>query len=258
MLSSEEIAQQQHLLMTHRRTLAIYLEQRAELGRAYSPPALINGIEETRSEIRRIKTRLSAAGVTVSDDPDDEDVPLPPIRPVAPPPQHGRRLRLVWWAIGGTLAIVLIVGVGWWAATSLPSNIASQEEPVATLQEETPTNLEATPTTETDVAALEGQLQEANIALSAVQVEQVREYMNRSQTGYKLLAEHALQIVGDQRFRDTIYLDELDTRYTALVGEARYAEFNEDKLKEAMVLAWNGHYPDNQVDAFEKMVEPRS
>src|SRR5206468_8959740 len=47
---------------------------------------------------------------------------------------------------------------------------------------------------------------------------EVREYINNPDTGYKLLAEHALQVVGDQKFRDTLYLDELDTRYTDLVG----------------------------------------
>lgn len=72
-LSSEEITQQLHLLSTYRRTLTIYLQQRAEIGRAYSPPGLLNGINETQAHIRRIKALLRSANVVVTDDPDDED-----------------------------------------------------------------------------------------------------------------------------------------------------------------------------------------
>jgi hypothetical protein len=41
MLPADEIAEQEQLLATHRHTLMIYLEQQAEIGRAYSPPSLI-------------------------------------------------------------------------------------------------------------------------------------------------------------------------------------------------------------------------
>jgi hypothetical protein len=88
--------------------------------------------------------------------------------------------------------------------------------------------------------------------------QEVREYINNPDTGYKLLAEHALQVVGDQKFRDTLYLDELDTRYTDLVGQEHYAEFDEERLKAAIVRAWNEHYPDKQVQSFDELVEPRS
>ena len=88
MLSPEEIVEQQQLLAAYRRTLAVYLRQQAEIGRAFSPPALINGIDETRRDIKRIKAILQAASAEVAEDPDDDE----------PPPQatdhhraHGRR-----------------------------------------------------------------------------------------------------------------------------------------------------------------------
>jgi hypothetical protein len=254
MLSPEEIAEQQQLLAAHRRTLAIYLKQQAMIGRAYSPPVLINGIEDARSNIRRIKRILNAAGVAAPNDPDDDSSTSTLPRPVALPTQGGLLPRWQWPVVAGILAIVLAIG-GWWVS-SQPKDTSSQEATPPALEEATPPG--ETPSTESNAADLEGQLTEANIALSAVQVEQVREYINDSSTGYKLLAEHALQVVGDQKFRDTLYLDELDTRYTDLVGQDHYAEFNEERLKEAMVRAWNEHYTDRQVDSFDQIVESRS
>jgi signal peptidase I len=73
LLPADEVAEQQRLLATYRHTLAIYLRQQAELGgTTYSPPALLNGIDEARHAIARIKTLLRDAQVVVADDPDDE------------------------------------------------------------------------------------------------------------------------------------------------------------------------------------------
>jgi hypothetical protein len=260
MLSPEEIVQQQKLLATYRRTLAVYLKQQAEIGRAYSPPALINGIEDTRTNIKRIKEILSAAGIQVPVDPDDEEPPPPPPRPVALPTQDRVFPRWFWPIVAGTLAIALAIGVGWWRLSNPQNGTSSQEQtPVAVetpTKEETPT--EEAPTVEIDLSTLESQLADANIALSAVQVENVRDYINKPDTGYKAFAEHALQVVGDRKFRDTIYLDEMEVKYTELVGEEHYIEFNDQRLREAMVEAWNGHYPDQQVTSFDEIVEPRS
>jgi hypothetical protein len=271
MLSPEEIAEQQQLLAAHRRTLAIYLKQQAMIGRAYSPPALINGIEDARSTIRRIKRTLTAAGVTVPNDPDDESstATLPRLETVLP---QGRLLpRWLWPVVAGSLALVLAIGGGWWWLSNQPSDPsvpaaiqpAPDEATAPAADEASPA--EAAPAAETNTAELEEQLAAANIALSAVQVDQVREFINDPGTPYKQLAEHALQVVGDQRFRDTLYLDELDEHYTNLVREEqhldfeqRYLEFDEEQLKAAMVRAWNGHYTDNHVDVFEQIVEPRS
>jgi hypothetical protein len=265
MLSPEEIAEQQKLLATYRRTLAIYLKQRAMIGQAYSPPALITGIEETRSNIKRIKATLKAGGTVVPDDPDDESTTATFIRPAALSASSRPRRLWIWLVVVDIVALALAIG-GWWWFYGQPTDTASQAATSPAIEEITPpaetpfdvTPSEEPPTTEPSTADLEEQLTAANIALSAVQVEQVREYINDPDTGYKLLAEHALQVVGDQRFRETIFLDELDVRYTELVGEEHFAEFNEDRLKEAMVLAWNGHYTDNKVESFEEIVESRS
>jgi hypothetical protein len=78
-----------------------------------------------------------------------------------------------------------------------------------------------------------------------------------SKTGYKLLAEHALQVVGDQKFRNPLFLDELDVRYTDLVGQEHFADFDEDQLKAGMLRAWNEHYTDQPVDSYDQIVESR-
>src|SRR5215213_5650933 len=103
MLTPEEIAEQQQLLATYRHTLAIYLKQRAMIGQAYSPPALITGIEEARGNIKRIKTTLKAAGVAVPDDPDDESTTATFTRPAAlSAPSRPRRLW-VWFVAIDTI-----------------------------------------------------------------------------------------------------------------------------------------------------------
>ncbi len=73
MATQEEIAQMQRLLEVNRRTLAVYLEQQAMFSKAYSPPAVINAIHETRSEIRRIKAVLRDWGVHYEDRPNDTE-----------------------------------------------------------------------------------------------------------------------------------------------------------------------------------------
>jgi len=67
--------QQLELLAAHRRTLAVYLRQQAELG-VLAPPGVVNGIETTRAEIRRIKKALRDSGVQVEDEPNDDAPPL--------------------------------------------------------------------------------------------------------------------------------------------------------------------------------------
>lgn len=85
-----DIEDQQSLLRTYRRTLSIYLRQRVELGGGYAPPGLINGIDDARENIARLKTILRQWGAPVEDLPnDDEPAPAalpaaPPVRPAAP------------------------------------------------------------------------------------------------------------------------------------------------------------------------------
>jgi hypothetical protein len=69
--TTEVIADQQKLLMTHRRTLAILLEQQAQHTTAYVPTSIVHGIAEARDHIRQIKATLHSWGVTVDDQPNE-------------------------------------------------------------------------------------------------------------------------------------------------------------------------------------------
>jgi DNA polymerase III delta prime subunit len=73
-LDQEMINAQLDLLAVHRRTLAVYLRQQAQLG-VLAPPGLANGIAETQSAIRSIKEQLRAEGVLVADEPSDDVQP---------------------------------------------------------------------------------------------------------------------------------------------------------------------------------------
>lgn len=73
MPNQDEIEQQRRLLETHRGNLALYLIQRVQLGKAYIPPGIANGIHEERQNISRIKAILRDWGAEVEDHPDDYD-----------------------------------------------------------------------------------------------------------------------------------------------------------------------------------------
>ncbi len=72
MASPEDIDAQQRLLSQHRRTLAVYLEQLAQLSSSYAPPGIINGAYEACGHIRRSKDTLREWGIDVEIDPNDE------------------------------------------------------------------------------------------------------------------------------------------------------------------------------------------
>lgn len=101
MPNADDLNNQRILLATYRRTLAIQLDQRATLGAAYTPPRVINGISEGRSQIARIKSALRESGADVSDDPNDAEpvqaaqallatLPLDVVPAVALLPTHSR------------------------------------------------------------------------------------------------------------------------------------------------------------------------
>ena len=71
MTSDDEILNFQHRLKLYRRSLAHYLSQQAQHGSAYTPPAIIHGIEEARENIVSIKRTLRSWGIKVDDHPDD-------------------------------------------------------------------------------------------------------------------------------------------------------------------------------------------
>src|SRR6266498_1117176 len=82
-LDQEAITQQLELLAAHRRMLAVYLRQQAELG-VLAPPGVVNGIAEARAEIGRVKVALREGGMVVEDELNDEgplatELPTPPV-----------------------------------------------------------------------------------------------------------------------------------------------------------------------------------
>jgi nucleoside phosphorylase len=83
MPTDEAIAQQQRLLATHRRTLAILLDQQAQHTPAYAPPSIAHGIAEARAQILRIKAALRGWGQPAEDEPND--APADSARPTATP-----------------------------------------------------------------------------------------------------------------------------------------------------------------------------
>ena len=70
-VTQEQIDDQYDLLVSHRRTLALYLKQQAQLGSAYAPPGVAGGICEARDAIKRVKATLRGWGQAVDDHPDD-------------------------------------------------------------------------------------------------------------------------------------------------------------------------------------------
>jgi hypothetical protein len=71
MPTSEDIAAQQQLLDTHRKTLHVLLTQQAQFGSAYTPPAIIHGIQAARAAIHDIKNTLRLWGAPAEDRPDE-------------------------------------------------------------------------------------------------------------------------------------------------------------------------------------------
>ena len=146
LLPADEVAEQEQLLYTYRHTLAIYLRQAAEMGgMAYSPPALLNGVDEAQRNIARIKGILRSAGVDVAEDPDDEATadwamarrersvaaPTGAWRPTRRPPRP-------WVLVGAgvaALAIILIL-TRWLAGASfgLPGHATSPATQVFTVE----------------------------------------------------------------------------------------------------------------------------
>lgn len=111
MPSPEDIANQQELLAAYRRTLAQLLKQQALISELFTPPAIANGIDEARENIRRLKSSLRAWGVPIEDFPTDEApaaAPLP--APLSAPATRERHPRRIVWLIGA-LALVAALGV---------------------------------------------------------------------------------------------------------------------------------------------------
>jgi hypothetical protein len=89
MPDQDEIAAQQALLQAHRQTLDVLLIQQAQLGAAYAPPAIVNGIRAARDAIVQIKRTLGEWGVPVADSPNDAAPAAPADDLAAPRPGVG-------------------------------------------------------------------------------------------------------------------------------------------------------------------------
>ena len=78
MPTPEDIAAQQNILAAYRRTLALYLVQRAAQGGAgYVQIGVANGIIETRGHILRCKETLRSWNAPIEDHPDDYEAEAP-------------------------------------------------------------------------------------------------------------------------------------------------------------------------------------
>lgn len=117
MPSQEDIEAQRELLATHRRTLSVYLRQLASTGITHAPPALMNGIQDARGNIARIKRVLHSWGVEVADHPDDE-APLDLGEQSHTKPRssvhqkfstHQRRRWLISGMLGGGVVLVILL-----------------------------------------------------------------------------------------------------------------------------------------------------
>jgi signal peptidase I len=154
LLPVDEVAEQQRLLDTYRHTLAIYLRQQAELGGlVYSPPALLNGIDEARHAIARIKTLLRDAQVAVADDPDDEAeaewTSARRQRTAAPPhaDRPAQRSIFFWGLLAGIGLIVIVVMGGLLRLAAAPNfGLSSQATPSPTEQSYTVSGASMEPT----------------------------------------------------------------------------------------------------------------
>jgi hypothetical protein len=125
MLTQEELDQQLQLLATHRQTLAVYLRQQAAIGKAFSPPALVNGICDARHHIRRIKAELRASGLAIPEAPGDEE--LEPTIRLALRQQRLARPPVLAMTLG---ALLLVAGVaagvlGNWLSSMVPTVVAA-------------------------------------------------------------------------------------------------------------------------------------
>jgi hypothetical protein len=114
MAEPDDVEQQRALLQAYRRSLALLLEQLAQHGSAFAPPALLNNISEARAQIQHIKTHLRQHGIAVEDHLIDSELARErPARGATRPVDRVRRIS------AAVLAILLVLGVGMWWVLSV-------------------------------------------------------------------------------------------------------------------------------------------
>ena len=131
MPSQEDINAQQKLLNTNRRALEHYMLQRDAIGSLNISPAVAQGIDEARANIRQIKGVLRSWNVVVEDLPIDEAASAAPSDRAAVagaarsrPPMPASRLP---WMVAAALLLVLVaMGVRLFQLSSSAGGNASQ------------------------------------------------------------------------------------------------------------------------------------
>ena len=109
MASPDDLEQQRALLQAYRRSLAMSLEQLAQHGSPFAPPALLSHISEARAQIQRIKAHLRQHGIVVEDHLlDSEAAREPPARGLIRSAAHDR------WISAAALVLLLVLGLGIW------------------------------------------------------------------------------------------------------------------------------------------------
>jgi hypothetical protein len=166
------------------------------------------------------------------------------VPPAALAPDAPARHRLVPWVGAALGAALLVLAV----ARLLPAVLPGPSTRAVT-----------TPT----VQGLERALAEANIQLSDAGPEQeqnVRDFITAPDRAYYLLGVNSLRIVGERRFTQPLFLDELDDWYTRLVGKTNYLAgadtLHEAELRQAILDAWNNHYGEQQT-SLDAILAPR-
>lgn len=121
MSNQQEIDSQLELLEAHRQTLSVYLKQLAiHGGEGNLPPAVMNGIQDARTNIRNIKKNLRDWGVKVADHPNDEGSSFtPPPTPLSGNSKDSNALDMYLFAESNWLA-KLIMGIGWTMPIGVP------------------------------------------------------------------------------------------------------------------------------------------
>lgn len=134
--------------------------------------------------------------------------------------------------------------------------VTFQTAPAQNIEAAIPQHLIQTGATDTPIAVtileLEPLLNQANISISTgspADLARVRTYFTGPTSTYQMLAVASLQVIGENHFKKTVYLDMMDKWYTLLIGDENYVSsdgtLDTEKLKEAMVKAHNEYYGDN-------------
>jgi hypothetical protein len=156
MPTQEEIQEQQSLLAAHRRTLAEYLRQRAQMS-VLTPPGVAHGIDEARKQIGHTKEALRQWGVAVDDHPNDTEPP-PDLVPIAPRSRKQLNPQILVALIAAAATIIAaLIGLGKLNGTDSSGSEGSFQYQVRVQDKDTSKNLaNAKVTIEmADIAALD-------------------------------------------------------------------------------------------------------